>query len=363
MTIKVCMVTNIPAPYREKVHELVNKELDGYHVIYCQDREINRKWEFPFGDYPRTFLKKRVINYKGNSIHINPDVWSALNAINPDIVITCGFNPTFLMAFLWCVLKKKKHICMNDGWLKSEDKLSLFHKMIRKYVFYASDAFIGASNHSLDLYRFYNCPEEMLFKSLLCVDNEYFKRHIEEEKKYDVMFSGQFIDRKMPRFFCCVVKKIKEKKKDCSVLILGSGPQKNEFLGQLNKFGIDYYYPGFVQQNDLPNYYASAKLFLFPTLNDPWGVVANEACAAGVPVITCENAGVANDLILNGQNGFILPLKSDIWADACFKLLNNKTLYKRFSKEAMSRVQQYNFDVAATGIIDAVKYVSEKSAR
>ena len=357
------MVTNIPAPYREKVHELVNKELDEYHVIYCQDRESNRKWKFPLGNYPRTFLKKRVINYKGKSIHINLDVWSALNRIDPEVVVTCGFNPTFLMAFYWCLIKRKKHICMTDGWLKSEVKLSIFHKMIRKYIFSGSHAFIGASGHSLDLYRFYNCPEEKLFKSLLCVDNEYFKKHVGEEKKYDVMFSGQFIDGKMPHFFCSVVKKIKEKKKDCSALILGSGPQKNEFLGQLDKDGIDYYYPGFVQQDDLPTYYASAKLFLFPTLSDAWGVVANEACAAGVPVITCENAGVANDLIIDGRNGFILPLNADIWADGCFKLLNNKTLYKRFSKEAMSRVQQYNFDAAATGIIDAVKYVSEKSER
>jgi len=355
------MVTNIPAPYREPVHQLINKELDGYHVIYCQDRESNREWKFALGDYYRTFLKKRVINYKGNFIHINPDAWSILNSINPDIVITSGFNPTFLMAFFWCVIKRKKHICMTDGWLKSENKLSIFHKIIRKYVYSASHAFIGASCHSLDLYRFYNCPEEKLFKSPLCVNNEYFEAHIGEKKKYDVMFSGRFIERKMPQFFCSVVKKIKEKKKYCSALVLGSGPLKNEFLRQLDKYDINYHYPGFVQQDNLPVYYASAKVFLFPTLSDPWGVVANEACAAAVPVITCENAGVANELIITEENGYVLPLNADIWAGASLRLLNNQEMYRKFSKMALSHVQQYNFIAAAKGIVEAIKYVRRKS--
>jgi putative transposase len=53
---------------------------------------------------------------------------------------------------------------------------------------------------------------------------------------------------------------------------------------------------GYFSQNELPYYYALTRVFLFPTLLDPWGVVANEACAAGVPVITCSNAGAAGDL-------------------------------------------------------------------
>ena len=37
---------------------------------------------------------------------------------------------------------------------------------------------------------------------------------------------------------------------------------------------------GFARQEDLPRWYGASRVFLFPTQWDPWGVVANEACAA-----------------------------------------------------------------------------------
>ena len=54
---------------------------------------------------------------------------------------------------------------------------------------------------------------------------------------------------------------------------------------------------GFAAQRELPDLYRSAKVFLFPTLADVWGVVANEACAAGLPVIVSPHAGVAGELV------------------------------------------------------------------
>ncbi len=354
---QICMVTNNPAPYREPIHELLFHKLEKqYHVIYCQEREAKREWEFPYRNYSRTFLKKRVFKYKERFIHINPDIWSKLDHLCPEIVITTGFNPTFLMAFLWCIKNKKKHICMTDAWLRSEAKFSFIHQKIRRIVFKNSVAFIGASKHSMDLYRFYGCNESALFQSHLCVDNEYFAKFIHSEKKYDIMFSGRLAAIKMPLFFCEVAKKIKEKRNSCTALILGSGPLKDSLLNCLNQFGIEYCYAGFIQQYDLPRYYASSRFFLFPSRNDPWGVVANEACAVGVPVLTCKNAGAAYDLIKDGENGFILPTHAEIWANKVVELLNNPTLYEQLSKKALSSVRRFNYNAATQGIIDALEY-------
>lgn len=356
--MKTCFVTNAPAPYREKIHEIIAKRFGtNYHVYYCQQKESNRCWEALLGNYPRTFLKKRVVKYKDRYININLDIWSKLIKHNADIVITTGFNPTFLLAFLWSKAHRKKHITMTDGWLASERKLHFIHRLIRRIVYKYSDAFIGASKHSLDLYRSYGCDNNALFQSHLCADNKYFAKFIHEEKKYDILFSGQMIERKMPLFFCKVAKKIKEKKTECKILVMGSGPIKDDFFRCLDKFRINYHYAGFVQQGDLPRYYASSRVLLFPTQNDSWGVVANEACASAVPVITCGNAGVAYDLIQHGENGFILPLDVEEWADTVVKMLNNPELYDHISKGALSSVQQFDYDIASKGIIEAAEYV------
>ena len=91
---------------------------------------------------------------------------------------------------------------------------------------------------------------------------------------------------------------------------------------------------------------------------DPWGVVANEACAAGIPVITCPNAGVADDLILHGYNGFVLELDAAVWCQHVWKLLADRALLDAFSQNALTKVHGYNYEVAAQGIVAALKFAA-----
>ena len=107
--------------------------------------------------------------------------------------------------------------------------------------------------------------------------------------------------------------------------------------------------------DELPARYADAKIFVFPTEWDPWGVVANEACASGLPVIVSPYAGVAHELIVNDRNGYILELEVEAWTDAAVKLLSDATLYQRFSENSRQQVAEYNFDNSANGLIQAIK--------
>ena len=357
MKTVVC-VTNMPVPYREKIHERVSEWMNGdYHVIYCHRREPNRMWNVEAGAYSKSFLRESLVTLNDRFIHVNLDVWPTLNRLDPEVVITTGFNPTFLFAFLWCMMRNRKHISFTDGWLRSESNLTLTHVLVRKIVYRWSKAFLGPGRHSLDLFRHYGCPEQALFQSHLCADNDFYKRFAGvAPKEYDIAFSGQFIDRKMPLFFAEVAKLLKAKKPDLRVLLMGDGPQREAVLDVLRAGVVDFHYAGFLSQAELPNYYASAKVFLFPTQLDPWGVVANEACAVGIPVITCPNAGVADDLVLHGHNGFVLELDAEAWCQHAWKLLSDKTLLDAFSKNALVKVQDYNYDAAAEGIVAALKY-------
>jgi glycosyltransferase involved in cell wall biosynthesis len=249
---------------------------------------------------------------------------------------------------------------MTDGWIRSEEELSFFHKMLRKIMIKRSDAWIGASAHSAKLLKHYSAIPTAIFRSHLCVDNDNFYSPIFEKRTYDIMFSGQFIKRKLPDFFIDVATIIKKKRGFCKAMVLGDGPLEADFKIKLNTAIDGSKFFGFVEQNKLPDKYSDAKVFLFPTAQEPWGIVANEACAAGTPVITCNNAGVSNDLIIHNYNGFILPLDAEIWANHAIMLLEHVELWKCFSKNARKKVQEYNFNVAAEGIVRAIQFVSSK---
>jgi glycosyltransferase involved in cell wall biosynthesis len=200
---------------------------------------------------------------------------------------------------------------------------------------------------------------------MLCADNEYFEKYTEGrvfKKKYDIMFSGRIVERKNPLFLADVAIKLKEKMGNCTVLIIGDGDEalKKRLFSTLEQNGIDYHFPGFIEHSKLPEFYSQAKLLLFPTTGDCWGVVINEAFASGVPVITTNMTAAAGELVLHGNNGYILPLDSDIWAENIAILLRDTVKLEKFSMSAKKSVMSYNFNEAAQGVIDAFEYLNSK---
>lgn len=357
------LISNIPAPYREPVYEAVASELkDEFTVLYCNTLEKDRLWKFPLGNYSKIFLQGRSFTLQGvhlHHIHWNFGVWRHLNQIKPGLVITNGYSPTHLAGFLWARIHGCPHAAMTDGWRNSEASLSFVHRWLRRVVLKRSVAFIGASLRSLELFQAYGARPDQCFQSHLCCNTPAFWRQERRfsDRPYDLMFSGQFIELKMPQFFCNVARLVKARRGTLRVLMLGDGPLLQQTQQQLTELGIDYECPGYLSQEELPDRYASAKLFLFPTRQECWGVVVNEACAAGTPVITCENSAVDGELVVDGVNGRVLPLDAAGWADAALALLEDTTRWDEFSRVSRERVSAYTYSHAAQGIVDAVHSV------
>jgi glycosyltransferase involved in cell wall biosynthesis len=61
-------------------------------------------------------------------------------------------------------------------------------------------------------------------------------------------------------------------------------------------------------QAELPEVYAAADLFVFPTIEDGFGLVLTQAKAAGLPILTTENCA-GPDLVTDGRDGWIVPIR------------------------------------------------------
>jgi len=70
--------------------------------------------------------------------------------------------------------------------------------------------------------------------------------------------------------------------------------------------GENVIFHGSVARQELCAHYQRAGILIFPTLCDGFGMVATEALAHGLPVITTKHAG-ASELIEDGKNGFLIP--------------------------------------------------------
>ena len=358
--VRVAMVTNIPAPYRLPMYELLaalpSIELQ---LFFCSGREPDREWDLQRLRVPHVFLRERVVTWSGRYIHTNPDVWPRLRAFAPDVVITTGFNPTHLIAFFFARLRGVRHVAMTDGTADSEARLSVVHRWLRRRVYGRSQAFIGASEGSFALYRQYGVAEPALYKSQLCADNPAFAAAARPQRDVDLVFCGRFVAGKLPLFAIAVADGVARRLGRRVVLLLvGSGELDAQMRRAVDQVAhaVDARFAGFARQAELPAHYARSRLLLFPTVGDTWGVVANEACAAGVPVLVSPQAGVAGDLVRDGDNGRVLPLDVDRWADAAAALLRDDTTWQRMSRRGVELVRAYTYASAAAGVAAAVAH-------
>ena len=359
--MKILIVTNIPAPYRIPVYNKLGKIYgNDFKVIYCAKLEPNRQWDLGEIKFNCLFLKEKYSEYKDTFIHNNFDVIRSIHKFRPDVVITTGFNPTYLYSWAYTIIKGIVHIPFTDGWEGSEKHLSIWHKLIRFLVYRTSSSYIAAGYNSMKLYEAYGVNSNAIFISHLCIDNDVFLAYKNNFRSFDVMFSGRITEGKIPDYFVEVVKKLTRIRTGVSVLVIGDGPLRNKFIDSIKATGAYLFYPGFIPQKDLPSYYSMAKLFLFTTVRDAWGIVVNEALASGTPVITTPYAGIINDLIIDGFNGYIVDLDADLWAKKINEILEDEVMLSTLRFNGLKKILEYDYDGATKGIIAAIEYANNR---
>jgi glycosyltransferase involved in cell wall biosynthesis len=95
--------------------------------------------------------------------------------------------------------------------------------------------------------------------------------------------------------------------------------------------------------DDPAELYRQASVFVFPSIEDGFGMVVTEAMAAGLPAIVSENTG-AKDCIREGIDGEIVPIRdSKALAKEIQRMHDNPDRCHQMGQNARSTVEQYTW--------------------
>jgi len=249
--------------------------------------------------------------------------------------------------------------------------------LINRPMIRSAAACLAIGSVARDVYLIeYHVPIERIFLAPYAVDNEFFVSETNRWgiKKQDIKLELG-IPFELPVILCVAGMVNKKRQEDlvramanlntpARLILVGDGPLLEQMQAVCQSWLPETILVGFVNQSQLPRYYAIADIFVLPSLWEEFGLVINEAMCAGLPIITTNTVAGARDLVIEGENGFTFPAGDIAALSVTIKiLLENSELRRRFGQRSLEIIQSWNYDNTVLGILAALESVKEQKNR
>lgn len=377
MKKRVAILLPVPTPYREPLLErFAACGLYQTLVLYCRERQPTQAWRLGIPKYPALYLK----NYAPRSWHgrllvgaINPGVWRELRRFRPHAVIVYGYNTaTTLLAILWSLSHRVPLLMRSDSNLLNEEvkprRLLAVKHLFLRWLTRRTSSFLAVGTPNAQYWIHYGAKAEKIFPARYAVDNDYFRRETDRHRpartqircgngwrqRFLLLYVGRLAQEKGLDVLIEAVRRISTTRPDVGLLIVGDGPE-SKVLRELARDLPQVFFLGFQDWDQLPRFYAAADLFVLPSRSEPWGLVVNEAMASGLPVLATRTVGAVQDLVLEGQTGFVVPENdADALASAIDRACQSTDRLRTMGEEAQKLIESWNYDVTLGGFHQAL---------
>ncbi len=140
------------------------------------------------------------------------------------------------------------------------------------------------------------------------------------------------------------------------LLIVGDGEERAALERQVSDLELKgVRFCGFRNQSEMPRFLELATVFVLPSRHEPWGLIVNEAMNAGVPVIVSDDVGCHPDLVTNGVEGFVYPVRDvDALRLALREVLATPERAAEMGRRALERINGWGFEQDIVGLKEAL---------
>jgi len=330
--MKISLIANFPLPYRVSLLNDVAKRIGpGFEAIFTDSFVPGHNWGIK--DIHFKFKSLNPSGVGSRSWSVSFSLLHHLVRTNPDTIVIYGATLPMLTALVYALIRGKRRVYFTDSWEYSYSKLSPLRKLIRSLIFHSFHKYIVIGSNGRQHLMNHGIPKEKV--EVVRIPLPLCNQTGGIEKKYDLIFAGRFISTKMPEFFLDVVERL-NKEYPVKAVMAGTGLLEEEIKNRVNHSSLPVDLPGYIDREELFKLFHSSKILLFPTENDVWGMSAQEALNCGIPVIAAPYCGIANDLLIHENNGYILSPDTDTWVNKIKNLLSDSELYAAFSQKAGS---------------------------
>lgn len=285
-------------------------------------------------------------------------VAATLSEQAPDVVAVPGWwDPGALAALAWARRRDVPVVLMSDSTALDAPRVWWREWPKQRIVSLFDTALVAGSRHT-DYLAQLGFPRDRIWRGYDVVDNAHFAegadaaRERADEKRTAlglperyVLACGRFVEKKnLDQVIEAYAQYRARAEAPRALVLVGDGSRREGLEEQVRALGLqdDVYFPGFCQYDELPPYYGLADAFIHASTHEQWGLVVNEAMAAGLPVLVSDRCGCAPDLVEEGENGFTFdPYDADQMAAVLGRVPADEGQRRQMGRASRTRIQAW----------------------
>jgi glycosyltransferase involved in cell wall biosynthesis len=170
-----------------------------------------------------------------------------------------------------------------------------------------------------------------------------------------LLFAAKLVDMKRPLDFVRGVCAARTAGANVHGLIVGDGPLRAAVEDEVRQTTAPCTFAGFLNQQQIGVAFAAADALVLPSDGrETWGLIVNEAMAAGVPAFVSDAAGCAPDLVMNDVTGYVFPCGDVAALGRRLCDFGARDVLARLGHAAAAHIRSYSPAAAAEGVVAAV---------
>lgn len=267
-----------------------------------------------------------------------------IQKINPTSVLSFGerWNSMVLLA----LLGTKVPVYVSDR-AQPDKSLGKVHNALRKGLYPKAKGVIVQTQKALDIYK--KMYAQNNFKVIGNPIRPIQERTIAKENV--IVMVGRYIQSKQQNILIEIFSQLNAP--DWKLVLVGYDHLKQHNQHQWEALAKDLKVADRVifagKQEDVEHYYLSSKIFAFSSASEGFPNVVGEAMSAGLPVVSFDCIAGPSDLIVDGENGFLIPLNDkNTFAEKLQFLIDNPAVIISMGKKSKELIAQFELNYICT---------------
>ena len=323
------------------------------------------------GEFKVIEIAKDENSYGDNFTYLSPKIIGHLLKFRPQVIFSSSFGIWTIIALLLKPLFWWRVIIAYEGCSPGVDyRNSAARLFVRRLMIWMADACITNSKAGSEyLIEILKAKKELVFVQPYEIPDEHTLPAIAEGEQLEqlnlpyrpvFLFVGHIIPRKgLPLLLQACSLLQARGYSQFTLLVVGNGPQQQELAAFCHEHHLSdrVQWIGRVPFDKIGTYFHATDVFVFPTLEDTWGVVTLEAMLLGKPILCSTGAGTS-ELVVSGENGYVFaPEDAEQLATLMQKFFDESALIPKMGARSQQIMAQYTPVAAAQCLAEVAELV------